>query len=233
MSVRANEVKCNNLTLLQDENIPNERPQVDLSIAVVKLTNIYEEEINFILNHNTTPFHFDSLNASADFVVTEGAICHWDDREQNCTLRRLINAQQLGLATPHWVFALGDETPQPTIDLFMYVEYHATIKLAPKTNDPWSFNILLESSNLGTFADETWIAQEYTKSFSGTGDQTRDISWIVPQVIPKPSSQGPYFRLIMRQTAGGVGNTNGVDVTVESMFLRVSVKPYVRSIKIF
>ena len=43
----------------------------------------------------------------------------------------------------------------------------------------------------------------------------------------------PYFRLMMRQTTGGIGVSEGVTVTIQNMFLRVSVKPYVRSIKLF
>ena len=233
MSVKAKEVKCNNFAILPNDELPLVAPSVDLSNAVVKLTNIYEEEINFILNHNTTSFFLEAFNTSCDFYVSQNAIVKWDDREQNCRLRRLVDAQVEGAATPHWYFSVNDEMAYPMVDLFMYVEYDATIKFAPKTNDSWTFNIILESSDVASFQDATWIAQDYTKEISGQGTQYRDISWIIPQVIPKPTQGGPYFRLIMRQTAGGLGGTNGVDITVQNLFLRVSVKPYVRSIKLF
>ena len=160
MSVKAKEVKCNNFSILPNEELPLVSPSVDLSNAVVALTNIYEEEINYIFNHNTASFRFDSLNSSKDFVASEGTIVKWDDREQNCTLRRLVNAQPEGIVTPHWFFSLSDETAQPTIDLMIY---HATIDFHPQTGDLWTFNIILESSNTGTFGDETWIAQDFPK----------------------------------------------------------------------
>ena len=54
MSVRAKEVKCTNFTINPNEDTPLAAPSVDLSNAVVRLTNIYEEEINFILKNILT-----------------------------------------------------------------------------------------------------------------------------------------------------------------------------------
>ena len=106
MSVKAKEVKCNTFFILPNDEFPLVAPSVDLSNAVVKLTNIYEEEINFIMNHNTTSFFLEAFNTSCDFYVSQNAIVKWDDREQNCTLRRLFNAQPKGIVTPIGLFLL-------------------------------------------------------------------------------------------------------------------------------